>query len=97
MGKKVVIIGAGFGGLALGIRLRAVGLDVTILDKQAYPGGQAQPLRQGGYRFDMGPSLLTAPELVEELFEIGGEIDGLISLGKSWTPFIGFTSGMAAT
>ncbi len=72
MGKKVVIIGAGFGGLALGIRLRAVGLDVTILDKQAYPGGQAQPLRQGGYRFDMGPSLLTAPELVEELFEIAG-------------------------
>jgi len=73
MNKKVVIIGAGFGGLALGIRLRAAGLEVTIIDKQAYPGGQAQPLHQGGYRFDMGPSLLTAPELVDELFEIAGK------------------------
>lgn len=72
MRKRVVIIGAGFGGLSLGIRLQAAGLDVTIIDKQAYPGGQAQPLRQGGYRFDMGPSLLTAPELIEELFQIAG-------------------------
>jgi phytoene desaturase len=72
MSKKVVIIGAGFGGLALGIRLKVIGFEVTILEKQAHPGGQAQPLYQGGYRFDMGPSLLTAPELIEELFALAG-------------------------
>ncbi len=72
MAKKVIIIGAGFGGLALGIRLQAKGFEVVILDKQPYVGGQAQPLYQEGYRFDMGPSLLTAPELVEELFALAG-------------------------
>ncbi len=69
---RVVIIGSGFGGLALGIRLQARGYAVTIVDKQPHPGGQAQPLDLAGFRFDMGPSLLTAPDLVEALFVLAG-------------------------
>lgn len=72
MSLRVVIIGSGFGGLALGIRLQVRGYSVTIVEKQLYPGGQAQPLTLEGFRFDMGPSLLTAPELVEALFELSG-------------------------
>lgn len=68
--KKVVIIGAGFGGLALGIRLQARGYQVTIVEKQPQVGGHAQRLQLRGYTFDMGPSLITAPELLEELFRL---------------------------
>ncbi|MCX7606399.1 MAG: phytoene desaturase family protein [Bacteroidia bacterium] len=73
MKKKVVIIGAGFGGLAMGIRLQARGYTVSIIDKQAQPGGHAVQLRKGGYTFDMGPSLITAPGLLKELFALGGK------------------------
>ncbi|GIV24423.1 MAG: phytoene desaturase [Bacteroidia bacterium] len=69
---KVVVIGAGFGGLSLGVRLQARGYQVTLLDKQAQPGGHALRLEMGGYRFDMGPSLITAPYLLEELFQLAG-------------------------
>ncbi|MCS7152419.1 MAG: phytoene desaturase family protein [Bacteroidia bacterium] len=71
--KKVVIIGAGFGGLSLGLRLQARGYEVTVLDKQSQPGGHAVRLQERGYTFDMGPSLITAPELIEELFRLAGK------------------------
>lgn len=70
--SKVVIIGAGFGGLALGVRLQAAGYTVTLIDRQSQPGGHAIRLEKGGYTFDMGPSLITAPELLEELFMLSG-------------------------
>ncbi len=73
MRQRIVIIGAGFGGLALGIRLTARGFRVTILDKQTQPGGHAGQLVRAGYTFDMGPSLMTAPELLDELFALAGE------------------------
>jgi len=69
---NVVIIGAGFGGLSLGIRLQARGYAVTLVEKQDQPGGHAARLEVQGYRFDMGPSLITAPELIEELFQLAG-------------------------
>lgn len=72
MALRAVVIGAGFGGLAIGIRLQARGLRVTILDKQPQPGGHAGQLRKDGYTFDMGPSLITAPELLDELFALAG-------------------------
>ncbi len=72
-GKKVVIIGSGFGGLALGIRLQARGAEVIILEKQDSPGGHAQQLKADGFTFDMGPSLITAPDVINKVFEAGGK------------------------
>ncbi len=70
--KQVVVIGAGFGGLALANRLQSRGHAVTILEKNAKPGGHAYPLQRQGYTFDMGPSLITAPDLIEEIFQLAG-------------------------
>jgi phytoene desaturase len=69
---RVVVIGAGFGGLAAGIRLRALGHDVTIVDKLGAPGGRAYVFRQDGFTFDAGPTIITAPWLIHELFALGG-------------------------
>jgi phytoene desaturase len=66
--KKIAIIGAGLGGLALAIRLQAKGYNVTVLEKNALVGGHAYPLHKNGYTFDMGPSLITAPMIIDNLF-----------------------------
>lgn len=71
--KKIAIIGSGFGGLSAGIRLRAAGYDVTIFEKNTHVGGHAYPLAKNGYLFDMGPSLITAPEVIEEIFNAAGK------------------------
>ncbi len=71
--KNVAIIGAGFGGLALGLRLQAKGFNVTIYEKQELPGGHGVQFQKNGYLFDMGPSLITAPSIIEEAFFSAGE------------------------
>jgi len=71
--QKVVIIGAGIGGLAASIRLAAKGYNVTVLEQEDKPGGKMSEIRAGDFRFDTGPSLLTLPHLVEELYELAGE------------------------
>lgn len=71
--KKVGIIGAGIGGIATAIRLRAKGYEVEVFEKNPGPGGKIGELRQGDFRFDTGPSLFTMPELVTELFTLCGE------------------------
>ena len=70
--KKIAIIGSGFGGLALGIRLQSKGFQVTIFEKNKKIGGHAYPLERNGYKFDMGPSLITAPEIIQRLFQLTG-------------------------
>jgi phytoene desaturase len=70
---KVVVVGAGFGGLSAALRLRAAGADVTVLEREDRPGGRAGRLERGGYRFDTGPSVITMPELFAELFALHGE------------------------
>lgn len=70
---EAVVIGAGFGGLAAALRLRAAGYAVTVYEKNDRPGGKAGELRLAGCRFDTGPSLFTLPETVEELFALFGE------------------------
>lgn len=70
--KKVAIIGAGIGGLSLAIRLSHIGLDVTIFEQSSNVGGKANQFSSKGYRFDTGPSLLTMPHLLSELFESTG-------------------------
>jgi phytoene desaturase len=69
---KAVVIGSGFGGLAAAIRLRARGYDVTVLEALDRPGGRARVLEQDGFRFDAGPTVITAPYLLHELFELVG-------------------------
>ena len=66
--KKVVIIGAGIGGLSTAAILSFSGFDVTILEKNNHIGGKASLLVKDGFSFDMGPSLLTLPEWIDEIF-----------------------------
>jgi phytoene desaturase len=78
---KIVIIGSGFGGLAAGIRLRAAGHDVTIVEARDKPGGRAYVYEQDGFVFDAGPTILTAPALIDELFAVAGKrLDDSVSL-----------------
>ncbi|HEV2528891.1 MAG TPA: phytoene desaturase [Thermomicrobiales bacterium] len=70
--QRIVVIGAGFGGLAAGVRLAARGHDVTVVDKRDQPGGRAYVYRQDGFTFDGGPTVITAPWMLTELFELAG-------------------------
>jgi len=70
--RSAVVIGSGFGGLALAIRLQAAGLRVTLLEKREKIGGRAYQLKDRGYTFDMGPSLITAPHIVDSVFQAAG-------------------------
>lgn len=70
--KRAVVIGSGFGGLAAAIRLRALGYSVMVLEAGAQIGGRARVTERDGYRFDMGPTVITAPYLFDELFECLG-------------------------
>ena len=69
---RVVVIGSGFGGLAAAIRLQQQGHEVTIVEKRDKPGGRAYVYRQDGFTFDGGPTIITAPWLIHELFERSG-------------------------
>ncbi|WP_217915468.1 phytoene desaturase family protein [Miltoncostaea marina] len=69
---RVVVIGAGLGGLAVARRLRHDGHDVTVVERQEAPGGRAYRLRDAGYTWDTGPSLVTMPWVLEEAFAAGG-------------------------
>lgn len=70
--KRAVVIGSGFGGLALAIRLQARGYAVTIVEKREKIGGRAYQFTEAGYTFDMGPSLITAPQIIRSIFEAAG-------------------------
>jgi phytoene desaturase len=67
-----VVIGSGFGGLAAAIRLGARGYKVTVLERLHEPGGRASVFRQDGFTFDAGPTIITAPFLLEELWALAG-------------------------
>jgi len=71
--NRAVVIGAGFGGLAAALRMRAAGLAVDVFDNQKVVGGRAGIYRTCGYTFDAGPTVITAPFLFDELFELLGK------------------------
>ena len=73
MNNKVAIIGSGIAGIATSIRLKAKGFDVTVYEKNSFPGGKLSSFKLGEFRFDAGPSLFTMPQYVDELFYISGE------------------------
>ncbi|MDZ4743241.1 MAG: phytoene desaturase [Verrucomicrobiota bacterium] len=70
---KAVVIGSGFGGIAAAIRLQAKGYQTTLLEMRDKPGGRAYVYQQDGFTFDAGPTIITAPFLIDELFEFGGK------------------------
>ena len=71
--RKAVVIGAGVGGMATAIRLAHQGFSVSLFEAAPHCGGKLSQKRVGDYRFDLGPSLFTLPELVKELFQLCGE------------------------
>ena len=68
-----VVIGSGFGGLAAAIRLGARGYRVSVLERLEAPGGRASVFRQDGFTFDAGPTIITAPFLLNELWALAGK------------------------
>ena len=73
MNKKVVVIGAGIGGLGTAGLFAKKGYDVTVLEKNENFGGRANVFEAEGFRFDMGPSWYLAPDIFEHYFELLGE------------------------
>ncbi len=70
--SPAVVIGAGFGGLALAIRLQSAGHPTTLLEKRDKPGGRAYVYEDKGFVFDAGPTVITDPSCLEELFALSG-------------------------
>jgi phytoene desaturase len=75
--QTAIIIGAGFGGLAMGIRLQSMGFDTTIVEAMDRPGGRAAVRKVDGYTFDMGPTVITVPHFIEELFALERGVSNL--------------------
>ncbi len=71
--SRVIVIGTGFGGLAAAIRFAIKGYEVTVLEKLDSPGGRAYVHHRNGYTFDAGPTIITAPFLLEELWTLCGK------------------------
>ncbi|HSS02575.1 MAG TPA: phytoene desaturase [Kofleriaceae bacterium] len=69
---RAAVIGSGFGGLAAAIRLAAAGVRVTVFEARDRPGGRADVYAMNGYTFDAGPTVITAPHCIEELFAVAG-------------------------
>lgn len=70
--RTAIVIGSGFGGLALAIRLQASGIQTTLLEKRDKPGGRAYVYEDQGFIFDAGPTVITDPSALEELFTAAG-------------------------
>lgn len=70
--RRAAVIGSGFGGLAAAIRLQSMGFDTVCYEAHDQPGGRASVYEDGGFIFDAGPTVITAPHCLEELFELSG-------------------------
>jgi len=92
---RVVVVGAGLGGLAAACTLAARGYAVTLCERNAWVGGKAAVLAEQGFRFDMGPTILTIPGVLKRIFaEAGRDLESaldLVPLDPQWRSF--FTDG----
>jgi phytoene desaturase len=70
MNKNAIVIGSGFGGLSMALRLQSMGFQTTVLEKLDQPGGRAAVREVNGFKFDMGPTVITVPHFIEELFAL---------------------------
>ena len=95
--KKIIIIGSGFGGIAAALRLRAKKYEVTLIEKHPDLGGRARVFKKNGFTFDGGPTVITAPYLIYELFELFNknpkDYINIVPL-KTWYRFI-FDNGLS--
>ncbi len=83
-GRRVIIIGAGIGGLAAAVDLAAGGFDVTVVDQGDAPGGRMRELEAGGVAIDSGPTVFTMRQVFDELFETAGSrLDAELSLERA--------------
>lgn len=73
MKKKIIVIGSGFGGLGAASRLLSAGHDVTVLEKRDKPGGRAYVYEIDGFKFDGGPTVITAPFMFDDIFAAAGK------------------------
>ncbi len=73
MNKKAIVIGSGFGGIAISLRLQKLGYDTTIIEKLSDIGGRARVFNVNGFKHDAGPTVITAPFLFDELFSLFGK------------------------
>lgn len=78
MTRTAIVIGSGLGGLATALRLSAMGFSTTVLEKLDGPGGRAYTRKVDGFTFDMGPTVLTVPHFLEELFALAPGAAGLL-------------------
>jgi phytoene desaturase len=89
--ERVVVVGAGLAGLAAACTLAARGYAVTLCDKNAWVGGKAAVLSEGGFRFDMGPTILTIPRVLKRIYaEAGLDMEkylDLVPLDPQWRSF----------
>ena len=72
MDKKVIVIGAGVGGLSTAVRLQHAGYQVEIHEKESIPGGKMHQIKADGHTFDVGPTLVMMPDIYREVFELAG-------------------------
>jgi phytoene desaturase len=80
---RVVVVGAGLGGLSTALHLAGAGREVTVLERLPYPGGRAGVIADSGYLFDNGPTVLTMPNLLEATFDAVGErLDDWVTLRR---------------
>ena len=70
MKKTALVVGSGFGGIASALRLKALGYNVTLIERLDQVGGRARVFKRSGYTFDAGPTVITAPFLFDELFNL---------------------------
>ncbi len=93
MAKRIIVIGAGFSGLAAATKLADRGFDVTILEKNSSTGGRARKFHAEGFTFDMGPSWYWMPDVFEQYFESFGkkvsDYYQLVRLNPSYSVFFG--------
>jgi len=91
MTERIAVIGSGLAGLAAACTLAARGYKVLVLEQSSWLGGKAAQLQQDGYRFDMGPTILTIPSVLRRIFaEAGRNLDDyleLIRLDPQWRSF----------
>ena len=71
-GKSACVIGSGFGGMALAIRLQSAGIATTVLESRDKPGGRAYFWEKDGFIFDGGPTVVTDPDCLKELWALSG-------------------------
>ena len=93
--KKIVVVGSGFGGLSIASKLKAKKFDVTLIEKHKDLGGRARTFVHNDFKYDAGPTVITAPYLIDELFSVHSEkLSDYVNLlpVKPWYRFL-FDSG----